>query len=272
MQSLKLETERLRLNISAADRDRALLSVSIDPTTMDPNRLLDYYDLVNICNLADKLALLGQTAFEDKINASIGLEQAEDDIDFWNINKLGEGCCGAACGIHAEMQPVGAFSSSSRTSPLLLECSICQRKTCKACCAGKGVNLLFDNDFKEMKIYSGFSNQTGSSHGGQNEGSYKSSSALDDRVICRKCCGEDILQALYVDYVRVLSTLHRRARTNDAVLWALGQVVGSMVNEQCNSWQSIETGKKHLRALLNGAESLAEFPYASLLHQVIFEA
>ncbi|WOL11732.1 putative phosphoinositide phosphatase SAC9 [Canna indica] len=270
MQSLKLEVERLQLNISAAQRDRALLSVSIDPTTIDPNRLLDYYDLARICNYADRLALLGQTAFEDKINASIGLEQDDDDLDFWNINGFGETCHGASCEVRAEMPAAGDFSSvTSRGSfPLLLECSICKRKACKVCCAGKGVNLLFDDEVKEVKLYNGLSNQIGSNHGGKIDGSYRRNSALDDRVICRKCCGEDILQALYVDYIRVLCTLRRRARTHDAARLALFQVVGSMINGSCYSWQRIESGKRQLRALLNGAESLAEFPYASLLHQV----
>ncbi|URE26923.1 SacI domain [Musa troglodytarum] len=270
MQSLKLEIERLRLNISAADRDRALLSVSIDPATIDPNRLLDYYDLVRVCSYADKLALLAQTAYEDKVNASNGLEQVDDDIDFWNINEFGETCCGAACEVRAEITPTGTFSdvSSSGMLPLLLECTICQRKACKVCCAGKGANFLFDNDFKEVKIYNGLPSQTGSNHGGQNEGSYRSHSALDDGIICKNCCSEDILQALSVDYIRVLCTLRRRARTHDAARWALGQVIGPVLDSLYNSWQRIETGKKQLRALLNGAESLAEFPYASLLHQV----
>ncbi|CAL9040027.1 probable phosphoinositide phosphatase SAC9 isoform X1 [Musa acuminata AAA Group] len=270
MQSLKLEIERLRLNISAAERDRALLSVSIDPAAIDPNRLLDYYDLVSVSSYADKLALLAQTAYEDKVNASIGLEQVDDDIDFWNINEFGETCCGAACEVRAEMTPTGTFSdvSSSGMLPLLLECTICQRKACKICCVGKGANFLLDNDFKEVKIYNGLSSQTGSNHGGQNEGSYRSHSALDDGVICKNCCSEDILQALSVDYIRVLCTLRRRARTHNAAHWALGQVVGPVLDSLYNSWQSIETGKRQLRALLNGAESLAEFPYASLLHQV----
>ncbi|THU71061.1 hypothetical protein C4D60_Mb08t31560 [Musa balbisiana] len=271
MQSLKLEIERLRLNISAAERDRALLSVSIDPATIDPNRLLDYYDLIRVCSYADKLALLAQTAYEDKVNASIGLEQVDDDIDFWNINEFGETCCGAACEVRAEMTPTGTFSdvSSSGMLPLLLECTICQRKACKVCCVGKGANFLFDNDFKEVKIYNGLPSQTGSNHGGQNEGSYRSHSALDDGVICKNCCSEDILQALSVDYIRVLCTLRRRARTHNAARWALGQVVGPVLDSLYNMWQSIETGKRQLRALLNGAESLAEFPYASLLHQVV---
>ncbi|XP_042436700.1 probable phosphoinositide phosphatase SAC9 isoform X2 [Zingiber officinale] len=270
IQSLKLEIERLHLNLSAAERDRALLSVGIDPSAIDPNRLLDYHDLLRICSYADEIAFLGQIAFEDKTIASIGLEKTDDVIDFWNISKIGESCHGAACEVRVELPTAGSFTSvsSSRTASFLLQCSICQRKCCKVCCAGKGVNMLLDKDFKELKIYNDLSSRSGSNHGGQTHESYKSDSSFDDKIICRKCCDEEILQALYVDYIRVLNALRRKTRTHDAARWALGQFVGPVVNGQFNSWQSIETGKRQLKALLNGAESLAEFPYSSLLYQV----
>lgn len=273
MQSLKLEIERLHLNLSAAERDRALLSVSIDPSAIDPNRLLDYHDLLRICSYADEIAFLGQTAFEDKTIASIGLEKTDDVIDFWNISKIGESCHGAACEVRVQLPTAESFTSvsSSRTASFLLQCSICQRKCCKICCAGKGVNMLLDKDFKELKIYNDLSSRSGSNHGGQTRESYKSNSSFDDKIICRECCGEDILQALYVDYIRVLNASRRKTRTLDAACWALGQFVGPVVNGQFNSCQSIETGKRQLKALLNGAESLAEFPYSSLLYQVIFD-
>ncbi|KAG6476390.1 hypothetical protein ZIOFF_065630 [Zingiber officinale] len=269
IQALKLEIERLHLNLSAAERDRALLSVGIDPSAIDPNRLLDYQDLLRICSYADEIAFLGQIALEDKTIASIGLEKTDDVIDFWNISKIGESCHGAACEVRVELPTAGSFTSvsSSRTASFLLQCSICQRKCCKVCCAGKGVNMLLDKDFKELKIYNDLSSRSGSNHGGQTHESYKSNSSFDDKIICRKCCDEDILQALYVDYIRVLNALRRKTRTLDAARWALGQFVGPVVNGQFNSWQSIETGKRQLKALLNGAESLAEFPYSSLLYQ-----
>nr|GFD25634.1 probable phosphoinositide phosphatase SAC9 [Tanacetum cinerariifolium] len=41
VEAMKLEIERLHLNLSAAERDRALLSIGIDPATINPNTLLE---------------------------------------------------------------------------------------------------------------------------------------------------------------------------------------------------------------------------------------
>lgn len=41
MEAMKLEIERLQLNLSAAERDRALLSIGTDPASINPNVLLD---------------------------------------------------------------------------------------------------------------------------------------------------------------------------------------------------------------------------------------
>ncbi|XP_010916119.1 probable phosphoinositide phosphatase SAC9 [Elaeis guineensis] len=272
MQAMKLEIQRLHLNLSAAERDRALLSISIDPATIDPNRLLDDSYLVKVCNYADSLASLGQAAHEDQINASIGLETTDKNvIDFWNINEFGETCCGAMCEVRAEKQPSSKASSSissAGSSPLLLICSQCERKACRVCCAGRGANLLISNNFKDMRIYNSLSSQSGSNHGGQNEGTCTGQSALVDGVICKLCCNEVILHALYVDYVRVLSSLRRKAHADDAAQKALYQAVGHEVDRISNSWRGVDMGKKQLKKLLKGVESLAEFPYASFLHSV----
>lgn len=272
VQAMNLEIQRLRLNLSAAERDRALLSISIDPATIDPNCLLEDSYMVRLCNYANSLASLGQAAHEDQINASIGLEITDENvIDFWNINEFGETCCGAMCEIRAEKQLSSKASSSissTGSSPLLLVCSQCGRKACKVCCAGKGANLLVSNDYKDMRIYNSLSSQSGSNHGEQNEGTCGSQSALADGVICKVCCNEAILHALYVDYVRVLNSLRRRARADDAAQKALDQVVGHEVDRISNSWRGVDMGKRQLKRLLKGAESLAEFPYASFLHSV----
>jgi len=268
---MKLEVERLRLNLSAAERDKALLSISVDPATIDPNRLLDDMDMVRLCNCADSLALLGQTAFEDRINASIGLNIGEENvIDFWNINEFEKTCFGKMCEVQSELQPQTSSSnvSSGNILSLLLECSQCGRKACKVCCAGKGASLLLSNSNKEMKSYSGVSSQSGSSHG-VSDRAYYSYSNLEDGVICKSCCNEVVLHALYVDYVRVLSSLRRQGRADSAAHKAVAQVMGHDLQTISDSWQDQEVAKRQLRQLLDGEESLAEFPYASLLHSVL---
>ncbi|XP_058105963.1 probable phosphoinositide phosphatase SAC9 isoform X2 [Magnolia sinica] len=274
LEAMKLEVERFRLNLSAAERDRALLSIGTDPATVDPNGLLDDAYMGRLSKVVNILALLGQAAFEDKMTASIGLETVDDDvIDFWNIARIGETCFGSICQVHAEMQPTARVPSgvpSVGDSPLLLVCSSCKRKVCKVCCAGKGAILLADYNSKEVAGFNGFLSQSGgSSHGGQREGMPVNA----DGVICKLCCDEVILDALFVDYIRVLSSARRRTRADNAAYKALDQVIGfassNFISEVGRkTHQGVEANKNWFDKLLNGMESLADFPHASLLHSV----
>jgi len=101
-QMMKLEIKRLRLGLSATERDQALLSIGVIPATLDPNRSVDYSYLLKLSSLADNLALLGHTVLEDRVNASIGLEKgSEHAIDFWNISENDESCYDGACEVCA---------------------------------------------------------------------------------------------------------------------------------------------------------------------------
>ena len=72
-----------------------------------------------------------------------------------------------------------------------------------------------------------------------------------------------------MDYVRVLSSLRRQGRADSAAHKAVAQVIGHDLQTISDSWQDQEVAKRQLRQLLDGEESLAEFPYASLLHSVL---
>uniref|UniRef100_A0A1D1ZIN1 Uncharacterized protein C1093.03 n=1 Tax=Anthurium amnicola TaxID=1678845 RepID=A0A1D1ZIN1_9ARAE len=267
-EAMKLEIERLRVNLSAAERDRALLSISVDPATIDPNRLLDDSYLFRLCKLTNTLALLGHSAFEDMVTASIGFDAIDQYvIDFWNFNVIGDTCVGMDCEVHCETQSTSRISSSTPPTPgkpSFVECSLCGKKTCKVCCAGKGAALLAGFNLKETKSLSGPSSQSGSSHGGYSEGSFNGS-VPPDGFICRLCCKEEILYALYVDYMRVLTSSRRRDRADSAAQEALKQIIGSEANKVSDAY---EERNKCLRKLLNGEESLSEFPYAGFLHSV----
>ncbi|XP_039145978.1 probable phosphoinositide phosphatase SAC9 [Dioscorea cayenensis subsp. rotundata] len=267
LEAMKLEIERLRLNLSAAERDRALVSISTVPATLDPNRLIQDSYMVKVCYFAKSLSLLGQVAYEDEINASIGLECVDDNvIDFWNSSELGRTCYGAMCEVRAEIQPPPT-KASSHDSSLLLVCFQCGRKACKACCAGKGATLIMSSSYKDAKIYGGLASQSGSDFGAQSELDFYKSSTSSDEVVCKICCGEVVLHALFVDYIRVLSSLRRRNREYDSAFKALNQVIPDLKGFHGFS-QGIDTGKKVLEKLLNGDESLAEFPNAGILHPV----
>lgn len=251
-QTMKLEIKRLRLGLSAAERDQALLSIGVIPATLDPNRLIDYSYLLKLSSLADNLALLGHTVLEDRANASIGLEKgSEHAIDFWNISENDEFCYGGACEVRA-LSSLQALASRENQS-VFMECFQCEKTVCKACCAGKGAFLLL-NTYRELKIY-----------GGSQSGGY---SALTDSFVCKSCCSEIIKRALYVDYVRVLHSLRRKDRSEKAALSAVNQVCQLEYKKASDLSQSIQFGQRQLKQILDGEESLAEFPYANFLQMV----
>lgn len=268
-EAIKLEIERLRLNLSAAERDRALLSVGIDTATTNPNVLLDESYTGRFCRVANNLALLGQASVEDKITAAIGLESTDEStIDFWNIPGIGDRCSGGMCQVRAEARAAGYASSilsPSAASQSVFLCSQCGRKVCKICASGRGSLLLANYNSREVSNYNGVLSQGGSSHGSPADVSSNRSMTLDG-VVCKQCCHETVLDALTLDYVRVLVSQRRSARADNAAQKALGHVIGfpSKRNQSSGRKGSVEVS----RQLLNEDESLAEFPFASFLHSV----
>ncbi|KAI9082350.1 hypothetical protein K1719_035773 [Acacia pycnantha] len=241
IEAMKLEIERFQLNMSAAERDRALLSVGMDPTTINPNTLLDEAYMGRLSKVASTVALLGEASLEDKLIASLGLENIDDDaIEFWNITRIGESCLGGKC------------------------------EVCRVCCAGRGAFLLAGHNSQEIMNFNSASGQTGSNYGCQVDVPLNRVLARDG-TICKRCCQDIVLDALMLDYVRVLISLRREARVEKAAYNALKQIIGS------SPWDCLLVKKgpldnqfsgKAIQQLLSGCESLAEFPFASLLHPV----
>ena len=91
LETMKLEIERLQLNLSAAERDRALLSVGHDPATIDPNRILKLPYVAQLRKTAQNLALSNHIVSEDKKLSVIGLE--EDSIKVSEENTKTESHC-----------------------------------------------------------------------------------------------------------------------------------------------------------------------------------
>ncbi|XP_070006275.1 probable phosphoinositide phosphatase SAC9 isoform X2 [Nicotiana sylvestris] len=262
MAAMKLEIERLRVNLSAAERDRALLSIGVDPASIDPNLLLDDSRIGGLCRVANILALLGHASLEDKITASSGLEFADDSaIDFWNIAGVGEICMGGTCQVHAEDGPVLHTLSVSTTAQASFVCSECERKVCKVCCAGKGALLLAMVNSREVASYNGVNSLGGAIYANSVDLSSNHSMILDG-VICKACCHDVVLDALILDYIRVLVGQRRKARADTAAQKAVDHVIRFTSRNNC---QLTPTAYMEL---FNGEESLAEFPFASFLHPV----
>ncbi|KAK9157513.1 hypothetical protein Scep_004087 [Stephania cephalantha] len=267
-EAMKLEVERLRGDLSAAARDRALLEIGTDPASLDPNGFLDDSYTGRLCRVANSLALLGQAALEDKVIAAIGLNSVEDGaIDFWNINGIGETCSSASCEVHAVDRSLTNVPSTfvhGVNSKSIFICSHCERKVCQVCCAGRGALLLSSFNSRDVASYNSLPNQNVST----DMASANRFSMLDG-VICKSCCNEIVLDALLVDYVRVLVTMRRTSRAERAAYNALDQIIG------LSPWTSTERGTISeqqpvgvLRNILGSEDSLAEYPFSSLLYSV----
>ncbi|EOA23387.1 hypothetical protein CARUB_v10016564mg [Capsella rubella] len=263
VEAMKLEIERLRLNISAAERDRALLSIGIDPATINPNSLYDELYIGRLCRIANALAVMGQASLEDKIIASIGLGKLENNvIDFWNITGIGESCGGGMCQVRAEVNksPVGfSTKSSGGESGSVFLCFQCMKKACKVCCAGKGALLLSKSYSRDIANGSGSLTDV------------SATSIGSDHYICKKCCSSIVLEALIVDYVRVMVTSRRGCRVDNAGREALNEVFGSNITNHLAVRGQPSPNRQDfnfLPQILGQEESLAEFPYASFLHKV----
>lgn len=275
MEAMKLEIERLRLNLSAAERDRALLAIGVDPASLNPNLLLDDLYMVRLCRVANSLAMVGQAALEDKLTASIGLDISEDNsVDFWNVSGVGESCAGSKCEVRAEgevMVQASSVKPSSESSKSLFLCSHCGRKVCKTCCAGRGALLLASYSARGSLNSNGGSGRSGSSHGSQVDMYTNSNSVTSDGVICKQCCSDVVLNAQVLDYVRVLMSSRRASRVNAAAFTALDLLLGFSLNNGTAESNKLPGGPEFSRVLgklLKGEKSLAEFPFASFLHSV----
>ncbi|KAL3652806.1 putative phosphoinositide phosphatase sac9 [Castilleja foliolosa] len=268
MEAMKLEIERLRLNLSAAERDRSLLSIGIDPASINPNTLLEDSYMGRLYRVASALALLGQASLEDKITASIGLGTFDKcSVDFWNVTAIGQRCSGGKCQVRAETGPTadGSLTSSSSTSESISICSECDRRVCRVCSAGKGALLLATYNSKDITGYNGVTSQGGSADSSSNR-----SPALGG-IICKECSPEVVLDALVLDFLRVLIGQRRSIRADAAAIEALNHVFGlssrNLLPERDQFLKS-QGDAKVLKKLTNGQESLAEFPFASFLHPV----
>ncbi|KAG5010707.1 hypothetical protein JHK87_019222 [Glycine soja] len=257
IEAIKLEIERLKLNLSAAERDRALLSVGMDPATINPNTLLDEAYTGRLSKVANNLALLGEASLEDKLVGAIGLGTVDDNpIDFWNIIRIGETCSGGKCEVRAEIRKAVHSSntmSSAGASEAVFLCSQCERKACRVCCAGRGAFLLVGYNSREVQV------------------DFPVNRLLaQDGIICKRCCQDIVLHALILDCVRVLISFRRAERVEKAAYNALKQIIGSSWDCHLEKKQvpDSKSAGKAVQLLLNGYESLAEFPFGSFLHPV----
>jgi hypothetical protein len=273
--SMELDIARLRLGLSAAQRDKALLSIGRDPASLDPNRTLTASDIAPLRLAANQLSALTRVAQEDQEIAAAadeglgivtkeGLAKPSFDND---LVKL-QGCAHSECEIGR-----GGVAGGSAAGGLIQEqnaplkvCEECQKKACVACLAGTGSGLLKKYRESKVRVESPEVREGGAK-------AEPKGPPLQDQTLCKKCCPPLVRDAVLVERVRRLSGARRRSR-----LQAEAAQAGAHLHSfSAGSAVECEAGMGNLRdgrgVAIGGTpnlagESLAEYPYAGLLFSV----
>lgn len=241
-EAMELEIIRFGLGLSAAERDRVLLSNGKDPVSIDPNRLLSSSYSGQVCQVASQLAVYSQVAFEDRKLSAVGMGNIEiTETRNGIIQAIGD------CEIHGNWKD--GFSKAYSKPVRLSLCALCRRKVCAAC----SVN-------KEAADLAGGSVNLG---GSLSLTSFRSS--LSEDMLCKKCCSQLILDALLLDQVRTLGSQRRTNRIKIAAAKAIRAIYGDWFGSSRNYSGGPGNDGKWLDILLKGEKSLAEYPYAGLL-------
>jgi hypothetical protein len=273
--SMELDIARLRLGLSAAQRDRALLSIGRDPASVDPNRTLAASDVAPLRLAANQLSALTRVAQEDQEIAAaadegLGIVTREGSAkpSFDNDLVKLQGCVHSECDIGRGGVAGGSAAGGliqGQNAPLKV-CEECQKKACVACLAGTGSGLLKKYRESKVRVESPEAREGGAK-------AEPKGPPLQDQTLCKKCCPPLVRDAVLVERVRKLSGARRRSR-----LQAEAAQAGAHLHSfSAGSATECEAGMGNLRdgmgVAIGGApnlagESLAEYPYAGLLFLV----
>lgn len=241
-EAVELEVIRFGLGLSAADRDRMLLSLGKDPVSVDPNRLLTSLYSAQVSQAAAQLAAINQVALEDEILSRTGLEDLELEIS--------EGKDGSdGCEVHGKRRSDRLRTHSRATG--LAPCKICQRKACASCRVCK----------EEAALTGSFGGLAGST-----APAFQTLNWED--CLCKKCCPPVILDALHLDHLKALGSERRKNRIKNSAARAIKEIYGNSFLFSDNNTQDFDKERRQLEYLLKGEKSIAEYPHASLLASV----
>ncbi|GAQ84463.1 Sac domain-containing Phosphoinositide Phosphatase [Klebsormidium nitens] len=268
---MELDIARLRLGLSAAQRDRALLSVGRDPALLDPNRTLTVTELVPLRVAANQLATLVRVAQEDRevaafadqglgITVPEGLANPSVEID---LIKL-QGCLSRECEVgRGGLAAGGAVQGGN--SPLK-RCEECEKRVCAACLVGPGAGLLKKHRENKVRVEVPEAREGGTK-------AEPKGPPLQDQTLCKKCCPALVRDAVLIDRVRKLSAARRRVRLETEA----AQAAAHLHSLSAGSAVECEAGQGNLRdgrgVAIAGVPNLAgdllaEYPYAGLLFAV----
>lgn len=267
----ELDIARLRLGLSAAQRDRALLSVGRDPASLDPNRTLTVSDSIPLRVAANQLATLVRVAQEDREVAAfadhgLGIPVPEGSANSSSDNDLIklQGCLSRECEVGRG--GLAAGGSVQRGNSPLKRCEECEKKVCTACLVGPGAGLLKHNRDKKVRFEAPEAREGGAK-------AEPKGPPLQDQILCKKCCPALVRDAVLMERVRKLSAARRRVRLEAEA----AQAGAHLHSLSAGSAVECEAGQGNLRdgrgVAIAGVpnlagESLAEYPYAGLLFAV----
>ncbi|KAL2622415.1 hypothetical protein R1flu_002620 [Riccia fluitans] len=255
-EAMELEIARLHLGLSAADRDRALVSIGRDPATIDPNKLMSPGVMVQVKQAASQLIILAEIDTEDKDLSSLGFNQRKSEPDelLESLHCLRVGCLSSSCKINY-LKGSGTFQyfdKLAKSSNFLGNCTLCKQKVCAACHSGKGSALLYYN----------ISNPAIPGGAGGNPKPARGPTAID-AVICKRCCPPEVREPILLERLKSALGSRRKTRVKDACILAVEGVVGSE-----NPAKEGSPASSGYESFLEGEVSLAEFPQAGIISSV----
>ncbi|KAH7440058.1 hypothetical protein KP509_04G089000 [Ceratopteris richardii] len=242
-EAVELEIIRFGLQLSAAARDRLLLSVGRDPASIDPNRLLPPYYSVQVVQVAMQLAAMNKVAVEDDVLSKIGLSDLAPESSQEKDSLV-------ICEIHGKQESRKLRFHPQTTG--VVSCKSCNRKACASC--------------RVCKEEAGLAVNSGSVPGNPMP-AFQTLNWNDS--ICRKCCQQLVTDALLLDHLKNLGSKRRKGMIKEASAKAVLEIYGNNIADFGGVLsESFHVQKQQLEALLNGEKSLAQYPGASLLVSV----
>ena len=183
---MELEIRRFQLGLSAADRDRLLLSIGKDPVSMDPNRCLSSSYAAQVFQISAQLAILKHVTLEDEILSVTGLEKyvLEDTGE-----KI-EAITGSEIHENTENRTGLRWKPSSEV-PGLAICELCRRKQYSVSRVSNEESALTGTEFIVQNL-------------------------ISDDAIWLESCPQIVLHALLLDYLKALGSQRRKVRITNA--------------------------------------------------------
>ncbi|CAH9134059.1 unnamed protein product, partial [Cuscuta epithymum] len=102
------------VDCTSVEGNKALLSIDVDSASINPNLVINGFEIRRLCGVANALARIGQVSCEDELTSTNGLDSMYKlAIVFWNVIGIVKGCLGGKWQVCAEARHAALASSTA---------------------------------------------------------------------------------------------------------------------------------------------------------------